>query len=111
MTVNHVGELLAANAPGTGFGLGFQVVEDLGARGEPGSVGEYGWGGAYHSAYWVDPVEDLVVVYFSQLIPANGLDDQARLRALVYQAIMDPGGSDANGSTCGRGTTRRCRSG
>ncbi len=94
MTVNHVGDLLAANAPGTGFGLGFQVVGDLGARGAPGSVGEYGWGGAYHSTYWVDPVEDLVVVYFSQLIPANGLDDQARLRALVYQAIMDPGGSD-----------------
>ena len=94
MTVNHVGDLLAANAPGTGFGLGFQIVEDLGARGALGSVGEYGWGGAYHSTYWVDPTEDLVVVYFSQLIPANGLDDQARLRALVYQAITDREGSD-----------------
>lgn len=93
MTVNHVGDLLATAAPGTGFGLGFQVVEDLGARGEPGSVGEYGWGGAYHSTYWVDPAEDLVVVYFSQMIPANGLDDQARLRALVYQAITDNRGS------------------
>lgn len=94
MTVNHVGNLLAAEAPGTGFGLGFQVVEDLGARGEPGSVGEYGWGGAYHSTYWVDPAEDLVIVYFSQLIPANGLDDQARLRALVYQAITGREGMD-----------------
>jgi CubicO group peptidase (beta-lactamase class C family) len=93
MTVNHLGDLLAGEAPGTGFGLGFQVVEDLGARGEPGSVGEYGWGGAYHSTYWVDPAEDLVVVYFSQLIPANGLDDQAKLRALVYQAITDGEGS------------------
>jgi len=87
MTVNHVGDLLGA--AGTGFGLGFQVVEDLGARGTPGSVGEYGWGGAYHSTYWVDPAEELVVVYFAQMLPANGLDDQARLRALVYQAIMD----------------------
>jgi CubicO group peptidase (beta-lactamase class C family) len=93
MTVNHLGDLLAGEAAGTGFGLGFQVVEDLGARGEPGSVGEYGWGGAYHSTYWVDPAEDLVVVYFSQLIPANGLDDQAKLRALVYQAITDGEGS------------------
>jgi CubicO group peptidase (beta-lactamase class C family) len=89
MTVNHIGDLLAAGAPGTGFGLGFQVLEDLGARGRLGSEGEYGWGGAYHSTYWVDPAEDLVVVYFSQLIPAYDIDDQAKLRVLVYQAIMD----------------------
>jgi CubicO group peptidase (beta-lactamase class C family) len=89
MTVNHVGDLLAGGAPGTGFGLGFQVLEDLGARGSLGSVGEYGWGGAYHSTYWVDPAEDLVVVYFTQLIPAYDIDDLAKLRVLVYQAIMD----------------------
>lgn len=91
MTVNHVGDLLDVVAPGTGFGLGFQVVEDLGARGIPGSPGEYGWGGAYHSTYWVDPVEELVVVYFAQMTPANGLDDQDKLRALIYQAIIDDG--------------------
>jgi CubicO group peptidase (beta-lactamase class C family) len=44
MTVNHVGDLLDAVAPGTGFGLGFQVVDDIGGRGTLGSVGEYGWG-------------------------------------------------------------------
>ena len=85
MTVNHVGTKYTA--PGTGFGLGFSVVTDLGARGLPGSVGEYGWGGAYHSSYWVDPVEKLVVVYFTQLIPARTIDDHAKLRALIYQAI------------------------
>ena len=37
----------------------------------------------------VDPEEDLVVVYFTQVIPATGLDDQGKLRALVYQAIVD----------------------
>jgi CubicO group peptidase (beta-lactamase class C family) len=74
---------------GQGFGLGFSVVKDLGARGQPGSVGEFGWGGAYHSVYWVDPKEQLVVVYFTQLIPARGLDDHDKLRALVYQAIVD----------------------
>ncbi|MGI9627307.1 MAG: serine hydrolase domain-containing protein [Longimicrobiales bacterium] len=85
MTVNHIGDLLGPN--GTGFGLGFQVLEDLGARGSPGTIGEFGWGGAYHSTYWVDPAEELVVVYFTQLIPAGGLDDHGKLRALVYQAI------------------------
>lgn len=86
MTVNHVGDLY--EAPGVGFGLGFSVVEDLGARGVPGSVGEFGWGGAYHSVYWIDPAEELVVVYFTQVIPAGGLDDHAKLRAMVYQALV-----------------------
>jgi CubicO group peptidase (beta-lactamase class C family) len=74
---------------GEGFGLGFSVLEDLGSRGVPGSVGEYGWGGAYHSSYWVDPQEELVVVYMTQVIPAEGLDDSAKVRALVYQAIVE----------------------
>ena len=74
---------------GQGFGLGFSIVEDVGGRGLPGSTGEYGWGGAYHSTYWVDPTEALIVVYLTQLIPAGGLDDQGRVRALVYQAIVD----------------------
>lgn len=75
--------------PGQGFGLGFYVIKDVGARGAPGSVGEFGWGGAYHSTYWVDPAEELVVVYLTQLIPARNIDDHARLRALVYQALAD----------------------
>ena len=87
MTEDHVGDRYTA--PGMGFGLGFAVREDVGAAGVPGSPGEYGWGGAYHSTYWVDPVEDLVVVYFTQVIPATGLDDHASLRALVYAAIVE----------------------
>jgi CubicO group peptidase (beta-lactamase class C family) len=72
---------------GQGFGLGFSVVTDVGARGTPGSVGEFGWGGAYHSTYWVDPKEQLVVVYLTQLIPAGDIDDQAKVRALLYAAL------------------------
>jgi CubicO group peptidase (beta-lactamase class C family) len=87
MTVDHAGGLYAT--PGAGFGLGFSVVEDVGARGVPGSVGEFGWGGAYHSTYWVDPREELVVVYLTQLIPASGVDDHGKLRALVYQSIVE----------------------
>lgn len=90
MTVNHIGDLgpqFFGN--GVGFGLGFYVVLDVGARGTPGSFGEYGWGGAYHSTYWVDPEEDMVVTYMSQVRPAAGLDDNGKLRALVYSAIVD----------------------
>jgi CubicO group peptidase (beta-lactamase class C family) len=86
MTVDHLGDL--PFRPGQAFGLGFSVVEDLGARGTPGSVGEFGWGGAYHSTYWVDPAEQLVVVYMTQLIPAGDLDDHGKLRALVYQSLV-----------------------
>lgn len=89
MTVNHVGDLLGEDSGG-GFGLGFSVVDDLGERGTLGSEGEFGWGGAYHSTYWVDPVEELVVVYFTQLIPAGNIDDHAKLRALLYQALTSP---------------------
>ncbi len=87
MTTDHLGNV--EFRPGEGFGLGFSIVEDLGRRGLPGSVGEYGWGGAYHSTYWVDPAEELVVVYLTQLIPAGDIDDHGKLRSLVYQAIVD----------------------
>ena len=73
---------------GTGFGLGFSITNDLGDRGTLGSVGEYGWGGAYHSNYFVNPEEKLLVVYFTQVIPIT-LDDHQKLKALVYQAIVD----------------------
>jgi CubicO group peptidase (beta-lactamase class C family) len=88
MTVSHLGEIKYSWGTGIGFGLGFSVCEDLGDRGVPGSVGEYGWGGAYGSTYWVDPKEDLVVVYFKQLTPTNNIDDQSKLRTLIYQAIV-----------------------
>ena len=87
MTTNHLGDIPFRR--GQGFGLGFSVVTDLGSRGTLGSIGEYGWGGAYHSTYWVDPVEQLVVVYMTQIIPATGLDDSAKLRSGIYQAIVD----------------------
>jgi len=84
MTTNHVGTLYSDRQ---GFGLGFWVIEHLGRAGEPGSVGAFGWGGAYHTVYWADPAERLVAVFMTQLLPAGNLDDQAKFRALVYQAI------------------------
>jgi CubicO group peptidase (beta-lactamase class C family) len=89
MTVNHLDNTTFPWEPGMGFGLGFRIIEDLGKHATLGSVGDYGWGGAYHSTYWVDPSENLVVVYFTQVIPAPGLDDHQKLRSLIYQAIVD----------------------
>ena len=48
---------------------------------------EFFWGGAYHTSYWVDPVENLTVVYMTQVIPAAGLDDFSKVRELVYEAV------------------------
>jgi CubicO group peptidase (beta-lactamase class C family) len=87
MTIDHIGDRFGT--PGAGFGLGFQVTTDAGILGQPGSNGTFSWGGAYHSSYWVDPGEQLVVTYFTQLIPAGDIDDQGKLRALIYQAIID----------------------
>ena len=89
MTSNHVGTLYANG--NLGFGLGFEVTEHVGRSGRPGSVGEFGWGGAYATKYWVDPEEKLVVVFMTQLLPSNGLDVNDRLRALLYGSIEVPG--------------------
>lgn len=87
MTTSHLGDIPFRG--GQGFGLGYSVVEDLGERGSLGSEGEYGWSGAYHSTYWVDPTEELVVVYLTQIIPATGLNDNSTLRNGIYQALVD----------------------
>jgi len=75
--------------PGQGFGLGFSIMQNPAAFGLPASTGEFGWGGAYHSTYWADPEEDMVVVYLTQLLPARNIDDFGKLRTLVHQAIID----------------------
>jgi CubicO group peptidase (beta-lactamase class C family) len=85
MVSNHLGAIEYND--GMGFGLGFSIRRDLGTAGQPGSEGEFGWGGAYHSQYWVDPEEGLTVAYMTQLLPAEEIDDHGKLRALIYQAI------------------------
>jgi CubicO group peptidase (beta-lactamase class C family) len=88
MTVNHVASLYAEGT--LGFGLGFDVTENLGKAGRHGSVGAFGWGGAYHTSYWVDPQEKLVVALMTQLLPAGDSDLHSRFRALVYSSIVGP---------------------
>ena len=88
MIQNHLSETIDYER-GLGFGLGFETVLDQGQRGVPGSVGEFRWGGAYGSTYWVDPAEEMIVVYFTQLRPSSIVQDQSMLRVLVYQALVD----------------------
>ena len=88
MTSNHVGTLYQNGA--LGWGLGFEVVEQIGRAPRYGAAGEFSWSGAYHTTYWADPAEKLVVVFMSQLLPAGPVDLTRRVRTLVNQAIVGP---------------------
>jgi CubicO group peptidase (beta-lactamase class C family) len=87
MTANNVGPLYRDGS--LGFGLGFEVVDDVGRAGRLASSGEYSWGSAYYSRYFVDPADGVIGIFLAQLIPAGGLDLQNKFSSLVYQAIVD----------------------
>jgi CubicO group peptidase (beta-lactamase class C family) len=73
---------------GVGFGLGVSVTIDPVTAKVPGSVGDFGWGGAASTSYWVDPVLDLVVLFMTQLLPSDSLPIRARLKQLVHATVM-----------------------
>ena len=85
MTTNQTGSLYSAN--GEGFGLGFAILERLGADNSLYSVGSFGWGGAYGSQYRVDPKQGIVLVFMLNQLP-NRSDVGAKFPTLVYQALM-----------------------
>ena len=68
------------------FGLGFRVMTDMGQVGELGSSGTYAWGGAFFTSYWIDPEEQLVAVFMSQVRPYTS-DLGEKFSTLVYQAL------------------------
>ena len=74
---------------GIGFGLGFSVVTDRVANKSLTSEGSFAWGGAASTAFWVDPVEDLTVGFFTQLLPSSTYPIRRELQRLVYQALSD----------------------
>ena len=74
---------------GTGFGLGFSVLIDPSLSQIPGSPGELAWGGMASTAFWIDPLEDLAVVFMTQLVPSDTYNIRRELRTLVYSAIED----------------------
>jgi CubicO group peptidase (beta-lactamase class C family) len=101
MTANHLpgGQDLQAFAvpggygevgfAGMGFGLTVAVAKAPTATQVIGSAGEYMWGGAASTIFWVDPAEDLVVVFMTQLLPSGTFNFRGQLKTLVYPAIAD----------------------
>ena len=74
---------------GVGFGLGFSVALDHVGYRVLSSPGEYAWGGAASTAFWCDPLEDIAVVFLTQLLPSSTHPIRTQLKQLVYQALVD----------------------
>ena len=101
MAMNHIpdgGDLASYAVPGgygeTGFeGVGFGLTMAVGLgpveTATIGSAGDFYWGGAASTAFWVDPVEDLTVVFMTQLMPSGTFNFRGQLRTLVYPALTD----------------------
>ena len=72
---------------GVGFGLGFASTMD---RVKSGSIaaGDYYWGGAASTIFWVDPVEDLCVVFMTQLMPSGAFNFRGQLKSIIYSSIV-----------------------
>lgn len=73
---------------GVGFGLGFAMTLGEVATGGLGS-GDYYWGGAASTIFWVDPKEDLVVIFMTQLMPSNTFNFRGQLKNIIYSAIVE----------------------
>jgi CubicO group peptidase (beta-lactamase class C family) len=101
MRANHLpggGQLRDFALPGgygevgfDGNGFGLQVAVGLGpaATAGAGPAGDFMWGGAASTAFWIDPVEDLYAVFMTQILPSGTYDFRGQLRSLVYAAIAD----------------------
>ena len=74
---------------GVGFGLGFSVVQDNVANKVLSSIGEYAWGGAASTGFWIDPAEEITVLVMTQLLPSSTHPLRTQLKQLVYQALVD----------------------
>ena len=98
MTSNHLGgDMAAMGMPrfseskydGVGFGLGFSIMLDPAKAEILGTAGEFAWGGAASTAFWIDPVEDMAVVLLTQLTPSSTYPIRRELRVLTYAAVVD----------------------
>ena len=94
MTANHWTGATSPYPPGFparagyGFGLGMRALVDVAQSSVPGSAGEYGWGGAQSTNFWIDPREELLGVLMVQLVPSN-FRPAAIFQVLAYQALVD----------------------
>jgi CubicO group peptidase (beta-lactamase class C family) len=74
---------------GIGFGLGFSVTMDPAKTLIPGSAGEYAWGGAATTSFWIDPKEELIAIFMTQVLPSSAYAVRRELRTMIYSAITD----------------------
>ncbi len=74
---------------GVGFGLGFSVTMDPAKTLIPGSRGEYAWGGAATTSFFIDPAEELITIFMTQVLPSSAYPLRRELRTMVYAAITD----------------------
>ena len=91
MTANHLPDELIRQGnmtKGYGFGLGFGVLLDVAQSEALGSEGEYSWGGAASTGFWIDPNEELIGILMTQFMPYSGRFTK-EFKVLTYQAIVD----------------------
>ncbi|MDX3909762.1 MAG: serine hydrolase domain-containing protein [Sphingobium sp.] len=100
MTANHLpggGDLAGISRSmfsesqnaGIGFGLGFAVTCDPVAAMLPGSIGEYYWGGMLSTFFFVDPVERIVAIFMTQVMPSTAISVRRELKTLIYAALTE----------------------
>jgi CubicO group peptidase (beta-lactamase class C family) len=88
LTALALGNFSETSNEGVGFGLGFAATFDP-VRAGSLSTGEFYWGGAASTIFWVDPVADVVVIFMTQLTPSATFDFRGQLKSLVYSALAD----------------------
>jgi CubicO group peptidase (beta-lactamase class C family) len=89
MTTNHLPDgVYCFDDPSSGFGLGVSVLMDLGKSQMLGSVGNFGWGGAANTNFWVDPQEELLGILMLQFMPMDTYPIITDFRNLTYQALV-----------------------
>ena len=86
MTMNQIGDL---NLEGDKFGLGFRICSEKSSALFPNQPGTYSWGGAFSTAYWVDPKEKMITIIYRQMWGTHGGDIDNKFRVLAYQALDD----------------------
>ena len=72
---------------GVGFGLGFSVMLDPAKSQSLSDVGEYGWGGAASTVFMINPEEEMVIIFLTQLLPSSTFQVRRELRSLIYSAL------------------------
>ena len=84
---SHADTASETTLAGVGFGLGFQILINPAKNQINSSIGEYGWVGAASTTFWIDPSENLITIFLTQLIPSTTYNIRRELRTLVYSSL------------------------